>query len=103
MNAALSWRGSRGPAQACFSSSGPSRKPQRRCAEHPLLTLNEPTEYLDLIFYSALFITCVPLFHKGTERERESELAAMMKMTIRGDPKTAFLKLHSYSKCAQTT
>lgn len=71
MNAALSWRGSRGPAQACFSSSGPSRKPQRRCAEHPLLTLNEPTEYLDLIFYSALFITCVPLFHKGTERERE--------------------------------
>lgn len=36
-------------------------------------------------------------------RKRERELTAMMKMTIRGDPKTAFLKLHSYSKCAQTT
>lgn len=38
-----------------------------------LQTLNEPTEYLNLIFYSALFITCVPLFHKGTEKEREGE------------------------------
>lgn len=38
-----------------------------------LPTLNEPTESHDLIFYSALFITCKPLFHKGTEKEREGE------------------------------
>lgn len=67
----------------------------RMCAECSLSTLNEPVEYLDRIFYSALFITCVPLFHKGTEKERERERAGMMKMTISSNPKTAFLKLHS--------
>lgn len=45
----------------------------RWSAQRVLQTLNEPTEYLNLIFYSALFITCVPLFHKGTEKEREGE------------------------------
>lgn len=56
-----------------FQPAPEAKSTQRWCAECPLPTLNEPTEYLNLIFYSALFITCVPLFHKGTEKRRERE------------------------------
>lgn len=52
-------------------STSPASEYPRWSGRRVLQTLNEPTESHDLIFYSALFITCMPLFHKGTEKERE--------------------------------
>lgn len=55
---------------------------------------SEAGEYRHQIFYRALFISSVPLFHKAVFA-REHLKEGMMKMTISTIPRTPFLKLLS--------